>query len=476
MLRNTRERPRTTLGWLALCALLAGVAVAGGYAFPAFGPRAVTLLACFTPLSAVALIRRASRASPEPIIAWLIAIAHATFFTAGALGIWLRGNYTPFLGLQPVSDGGLMVFTLRISAIATCLACGVALGERNSRPATPSSPTQIIAQQRVLFIASQLLFTASLAGFLLTVDSLGGLGATASTFRTHEFDAITTSVGTLGLSAWAVFSVPAGILVSTEIWSRRNHMRASIALAELASLIAVMLFVFGSRLNVALVVIGCLLYRFEVTGRGIPIRQTLLGLTVFALVSGPVLEQRAALKGADASTGLTDALAYGIVDVGTAASLVRDSIATGERDWERYGTLLASMVPGLGPPASDIQAARLDRILGQTIATPAQRGNSALPPSLPVTLDLSWGLMLGSGIAALIGYALGTIAQWLRRVRSPYRLFASSLYGVYVVNAYKDGDLPLNAATTVRQAIIVSVAIAVVALPFGRVHWLRGRG
>lgn len=389
----------------------------------------------------------------------LAALAFLVFFGAGLFAYFGNGQVVGFLSLgrTPLST---VSFVLLGAAVITSLFC---VGAKCPRCDYVEPDSVDPVTERRTFAFSQVLFFLAIVGAFGTVQSFGGLGAATNALLLHSRNEGVGQAGIWG-ATWVLFALPAAAALVLQTLKRRAPFWRSLPGYELLILLIIALGIYGARLVVALSVVAAWFMGYAARGRGPRVRTLLVVAISFALASGLVLEIRASAQSQARSQSLMEAFSYSILDVDLAGSAVRPVLIPEFRSVRRVVVALSTALPGSGRRADEISASRVDVVMVKAIGNDAQAQSSGLPPSLPGFLLIGFGIFGGSVVAFALGLGMGLINRRLFRWNSNLGLFFYGLWGAFVFNSFKGGDLALDLGSELKRwlyLMILYVAVCV---------------
>lgn len=403
------------------------------------------------------------KASPS----FIIATAYLIFFGSGLISYWINDHTVGLYIVAQVPAEEALRLIACTASVASALVTGDRLVAKDA-----ARLAKVAERPAPLPLLGQLLTLLAISGALTQVAQFGGLQGAVSHFVSHDRTAGQVVSGTLGATLWGLFALPASVsLLLNMIWSgTRGRGRTAFIGAELLFLQGISVVIFGGRLLlVSTLVAG--LFQYTWLFRKGP-RLVFLGgaAAVLAVLSASVLATRAASQNQFLRGNVFDWFGYSIFDVSIAVQAAASRLTGAFTSIPRALTAFSTVLPGSGSDASAIQQSRLDVIVAQNIGTSAQAASSGLPPSLPTSLWLAGGVV--GGIA--IGLFLGALAAAVQRILSGSTGYLAGvfvgLWGSFVFNALKSGDLPLDAGTEISRWIYVAVLAALlsVIIPTGK--------
>lgn len=382
----------------------------------------------------------------------IVALAFPAFFGFGFLNYILSGRRIAFGIAGPVSAQLVSTVLTNCSICAVALVVGDALGTVLSPRNNPVKPAS--SSSAVLLWTTEILFLLAAAGSVLSVEGYGSLSAASAALTVHDRNVGLLNSSNLGSALWGIFALPAVLgLVIVALRQTPRTLRV-LVIAQVTLVLTYAIVVAGSRLLVITAAAGVIVVFAKATSRQVPVLPLIVGVTLFVLVSSVVVSQRASSQNT-AAPGLLETLSYSVFDVAVAATSddqrLRDAIWSAAR----AGTAFSSALPGSGQRAETISASRLDVLFVQSVGTAAQAASSGLPPSLPVVLEVAGGPLVGAGAGLVLGVTAGLVTTRLRAMRSDIGVLLLALWGAFIFNVFKDGDLALDLGAELRRWVYV---------------------
>lgn len=412
----------------------------------------VGFFSCLVPLVVYTLVSGKKLTSMlEPSFGFLASVGFLVFFLAGFMQYLLNEREIGFAIVGPVTSGLVRDTMLGCALVASMLVVGDRLG-RGRRPSAPAPASPASSIRTSVVLLSQVLWVLAFYGCLDVANSLGGFEAAQAQLGLHDRNVGIENSGTLGMSLWATFALPAVTTLSVIVLdgSRRAKLRLLTAV-QAATILGFGVSMFGSRLLLVLSLVSLAFVYFKLRGRNPSLKIITAVLVLLMFVSSAVLGGRYEALNTHHDGSFLDSIGYSIFDVSIAAAGSLEELQPQLGSTERALTALSAAVPGSGGRAADISAARVDVIVVQAIGTQAQAANSGLPPSLPTSLLLGHELVHALIIALLVGIALGGLTRVLGALSSPLALVLFGLWGAFLFNTFKGGDLPMEMASEARR-------------------------
>lgn len=397
------------------------------------------------------------RASPS----FVVASTYFVFFGSGLISYWINDHTIGLYLVAEVPGSEALSLIARTAAIAS----SIVVGERIF--AKPPEADQSLPQRpAALPLLAQILAIVAAIGAIIQVLQFGGLQGAVNHFISHDRAAGQAVSGTIGATLWGVFALPASIaLLLNLLWVEgRRNLGQLLVLGELVFLQGVSIVVFGGRLLLVSTLVAGLFQYTWLHRRG-P-RVVFLGAAalVLALLSASVLASRAASQKQLVRGNVFDWFGYSIFDVSIAAQAAHSRLEAAFSSMSRAYTAFSTVLPGSGGNGSAIQQSRLDVIVAQSIGTSAQAASSGLPPSLPTSIWLAHGVLVGVVLGLVIGASAAAIQRVLDNRRSYLIGVYIGLWGSFVFNAMKSGDLPLDAGSEISRWIYLAALAAVLSV------------
>lgn len=411
----------------------------------------VAFFSCFVPLAVYTLVSGKRLTSMlEPSFGLLASVGFLVFFLAGFIQYLLNEREIGFAVVGPVTSGFVRDTMLGCALVTSLLVVGDRLGS-GRRPTAPASPAVLSVSTSVV-VLSQVLWVLAFYGCLDVANSLGGFEAAQAQLGLHDRNVGIENSGTLGMSLWATFALPAVTTLSVIVLDVNTKAKLRLlAAAQAATILGLGVSMFGSRLLLVLSLVSLAFAYFKLRGRNPPLKMITAVLVLLMFVSSAVLGGRYEALNTHHDASFLDSIGYSIFDVSIAAAGSLEELQPQLGSTERALTALSAAVPGSGGRAADISAARVDVIVVQAIGTQAQAANSGLPPSLPTSLLLGHELVYALIIALFVGIALGGLTRVLGASNSPLSLVLFGLWGAFLFNTFKGGDLPMDMASEARR-------------------------
>ena len=394
----------------------------------------------------------------------LFSSSFAVFFVAGIATLHTSSGLR-YASVGEVNKAFVISTTLQLSAIVSAL-CSVSMTSSLS-----FSPAGVPVCARKLTVFAQALFASVLAGTVITSIELGGVVEAARVLSEHN-KALTATIGnSTGLSVWQLTALPACVALSTVIvLSQQKGWVRYFVCAELVSVLAAALLIYGSRLLVTLAAVGFGGVYYCVRGRMIRwTRVALAGLTI-TLLSIPLLADRTGQDNFSAIDDLASIIGYDVFNVSMASVDVQSTIGSELNAPERPLIIAQSIVPMIGTSARSLAPYRLDAIVANHI----DGGNSrrglltGFPPSLPSALLLQYGVFLGVVIGGVLGYtsalALNILEFKARSSQSAVWIFWYGLGAALLFNAFKDGDMLINLAGALKNIFVLLLMYVLISI------------
>lgn len=427
----------------------------------------LAMSACFAPMLLYILLPRKKMASLwEPTAGLVVAVCFIVFFMAGLIQYWLNGREIGFMVIGPVSSD-VVRDTLIGCALITCM---LVAGDRVGRihRSTSSMIKVSLPAKSTLGLAalSQVLWGLACLGCYEVARSFGGIAAATSQLALHDRNVGIANAGTLGMSLWGIFALPAvTTLFIVSLDTNRTKKFRVLALIQAIIVLGFGISMFGSRLLLVLSLVTLVFSYFKMRGKQPPLKAISLVLALLMLISAAVLGGRAQALNTTHETNFLDSVGYSIFDVSIAAAGSLDQLRPKLGSLERGLTALSAALPGSSGRAAEISAARIDVLVVQAIGTTAQAKNSGLPPSLPTSFYLGFPLPFAMLMAFLLGILTGGLTKWLSGLKSPLSTILFGLWGSFLFNVFKGGDLALDAGSEVRRwAYIIILYIVMLIL------------
>lgn len=423
---------------------------------------ALSLLACVVPLVALfAVSGRIASFRWTPTFGMLAAVCFFLFFTAGLVQYWINGRSIGFAIAGPV-DSALVRDTLISCSIVTCM---LILGDRLGRGRQHIEQEPMPNVSTPILMLSQVLWALAVYGCLDVARSLGGIAAAAARLSLHDRNVSIETSGTLGMSLWATFALPSIVtLFLVALGNNRSKRLRVFAAGQALIVVGFGMTMFGSRLLLVLSVVALAFSYFKVRGRTPSFKSAVAVVLLILATSALVLGGRAEALKTTHDASILDTIGYSIFDVSVASQGSVDELRPVLGSIERGLTVLSAALPGSGARAADISQARIDVLVVQAIGSMAQANNSGLPPSLPTSLVLGFALPIGMFLALIVGTLLGLVTNWLSRLRKPLGVVLFGLWGAFLFNTFKGGDLLLDIGSEARRWVyILVIYLAIVA-------------
>lgn len=419
------------------------------------------------------LQRLRSRPPLEPNAVLVILSAYWLFYPARAVVLAVSpeaADYSVLRGsvsLEAVATLLIAAHCLSAGLVATYHGCA-GRTQRALVGATQPAPNGSSARRVAI-----LLTTVAASGLLLIIVAVGGLADAYALFAPHARGTAIAGLGSVGLSLWSLFSVPAAICLYGAACSqpRKSFARRAFLIA-FVGLLAAMLLIFGSRLSATLVLLAILVVHHKLY-RSIPWLRILAALPALLLVSEAVVGARSATSAAPPSLLLrtSNNISYSVLDVGVAVLSDHSGLQAEIRDPARLAQLPGNLIPRfLRTRTQDLSASRLDARVADHIGVFSQRTTTGYPPS-----TVAESFVDGGDLACLAaGGLLGTLAAaltWLLDRVAPRSFLATCWSGLVVAlafNLYKDGDLVTSVLSDLRLAAYLAAATLVA-------HWIPGK-
>jgi hypothetical protein len=421
-----------------------------------WGPQvAIMLVVAAAPFATFVVLHSTGEDVGLPVLPGLfISAAFGLFFGAGTIA-WALGHGTPAIGAGIVDATDATHLMAALAGVTVAVLIGEKLGDRSG----PIAPIE----KAHLFAVSQVLFALSALGVVWTVAHLGGWQDAASVLRTHNKQELVIAAQTLGLALWTVFGLPAlialGVVVLGHAWSRRARLMAS---SELGLLALAAIALFGSRLLLTLAAVGIAGATYGARRVRIRLRTVGVGVCIFLAVSTVVLTEREGSHndpGRSAVQNQLQTLGYGMFDVALAVWNERETLRPAYTDPERVGAIGASMLPLVGPRGANLTQERYDVITARAVGGAQHVDTTGFPPSFPTAALVALGPVLAVALALSSGYGAAAAAAALRRRPNSYSCLFLGLLYAFVLNAFKDGDLVLNAAAEFKRWLYVGAVV-----------------
>lgn len=421
---------------------------------------AIAGMACVAPLVVFLSLPKKRLAAPwEPSFGLIAAGGFFVFFLAGLVQYWLNGREIGFAIAGPIDSAVVRDTLVGCALIACMLILGDSLGRtRIAKPANLSSVGSVN-----MLILSQVLWALACYGCYDVAKSLGGLAAAAAKLSVHDRNVGIENAGTLGMSLWATFALPAvtALLVVCFDATRRKRVRMLTA-TQAFVILGFGVTMFGSRLLLVLSLVALVFSFYRMRGRGPSFKSAISVLFLLMAVSTMVLGGRAEALNTAHDASILDSVGYSIFDVSVAAAESQEELRPKIGSPERALTVLSGAIPGSGARSAEISDSRIDVIVVKAIGTAAQANNSGLPPSLPTSLLLGFPLALAMLMALALGAALGLFTRWLASLESYLAVLLLGLWGSFLFNGFKGGDLPLDIGSEARRWFYIIILYGVI--------------
>lgn len=410
----------------------------------------IAVLSCFTPLIVFAIASGKSlRMLWEPSFGLLASGCFFVFFLAGFVQYVANGRTIGFAVVGAVDSGTVRDTLMGCAAITSVFIVGDRLGRITHT--TEPRPCPAPHSARPLFLLAQALWLLACYGCFDVAKTFGGIEAATAQLGLHDRNVGIESSGTLGMSLWGTFALPSAITLLVVFLQEKQLKWRLLTLGQAAVILGFGVLMFGSRLLLILTLVAGGFAFFKVYRRGPSLKVVTVILSFFLLVSSAVLGGRAEALNTKHDASFLDSVGYSIFDVSIAATQSIDQLRPQLGSLERSITALSAALPGSGGRAADISAARVDVLVVQAIGNNAQANSSGLPPSLPTSLFLGFELPYALVIALLIGLLLGFTTKLLQASNSPLSVVLFGLWGAFLFNAFKGGDLPLDVGSEARR-------------------------
>jgi hypothetical protein len=408
------------------------------------------------PFVTFALLHARGREVGLPVLPGLfVSAAFGLFFGAGAMA-WALAGPNPSLGAGIAAESAtwLMAF---LGLVTIAIVVGERIGMR-------SAPQLVPLQRGSLFAIGQALFLASVLGVLLTVKHMQGWHPAAEALRSHDKEQLAAAAQTIGLSFWSIFALPAcvalGIVALHRGWGGTARAVAAVQLSALAIVAGGL---FGSRLLLTLAAIAIAGATYGAGGRRMRLRTVGAAIVVFLAISSAILVSREGAHnspGQDAVVAQLRTLGYGMFDVSLAVWAERETLGAAYREVGRVQPIASLSLPFVGRRATDISEIRYDVMTARVIGGAAHVDRSGFPPSFPTAAVVAVGPLAAVGLGLMGGIVAVVAATALGRRRHAYASLFLGLWYAFVFNAYKDGDVLLNAAAELKRWVYVAVLVA----------------
>ncbi|WP_157071406.1 hypothetical protein [Curtobacterium ammoniigenes] len=376
------------------------------------------------------------------------AVAYFVFFGSGLLSYWLDGRHTQAFILAEVKNQDVLSVLGSSSVIVTAMV----IAERLAASAVKSQDRsgQEYPAARVL---AQCLVVICLGSAVDVVSTLGGFHHAAAVFASHNRNAASLLAGSIGSSLWSIFSLPASSALTFLIVAhgrKRSGLTMMTLIAELALIQGISVAVFGSRL-LLVSTIASAGFQYVWIKRRAP-RVVVYAIAAIALgaLSALILSARAASQNQLERGNIFDWFGYSIFDVSLALHSISARVGPAFASPSRAAAALSTLIPHAGSGGINIQSNRLDVISAQAIGNAAQAASSGLPPSLPTSLELAFGLGGAIICAIVVGLISGRLHSGLLSSESGLAGILIGFWGSFVFNGFKSGDLPLDGGSALR--------------------------
>lgn len=399
-----------------------------------------------------------SSATPSTVIA----MSSILFYSLGFIQLRLYPqSHTFVVGQYPVES---IEWVLRVGILgAVALHGGAIIGE-GWRPTYRQQRTRIESKRSgvdgtAAVCTAAVLSCLALGGLAATVAKFGSLRAASDAFAVHDRTVGVAAAAGVGNSAWSIFAVPA-ICACAVVFFTRATRRVLVVWAAFASAAIILLAsitIMSARLTFVVGVLSVFAVRYWVNRRSIRVVEALTFCVAFLVLSLSVLKLRPGYAREPLALEVLKILDYAVANVAAGLNLRAQFVDFHVYTRERVGVLLLSGVPGLKPSAGEISESRLDVVVARTIGSSAQASSTGLPPSLPISMTMLFGVM-GAFIAlSCIGFTFGLFSNCLLSMGSSISGVYYGLIVAFAFNAFKGGDLVLDLVGEIRRWAYVGV-------------------
>jgi hypothetical protein len=395
----------------------------------------------------------------EPSAITLIVGFYVLFFPLRGLVIAESGYTDTVLPGLAISASDLVSLLFLASASTTALVEGYYLTRRWTPTAStafkePSS--RHAAAERLTY----LLTAVSLLALMIVVVRNGGVAGTRALYISHSTvtSAIGNSANGTGGSVWALFANPASWCCAYVIFNVGSSAGTrAYAIAFIVVLIAADLYLFGSRLNTTLVLIGVWIV-YHYSGRRIPMLWALLAVPLAVLISQPILATRS--RGSTNPTiskveQYSRTAGYGVLDVSLRVHQHPQELREQAAHLARYADFAEYLVPSFlwhGRP--NISKVLIGYYTAIDVGTVTDRHTG-----LPTTYITEAWLLFGWPGAILWSLVFGMLLGWASRRLvgggrpSPGAVLGYCFIAAVAWNYYKDGDILMTFVGQARAAV-----------------------
>lgn len=403
----------------------------------------------------------------EPSAISVILLFYIFIFPLRGLALYLQGGTAvSFLG-QTVRDIDLAL-VLSLAGVGTLLfteSFHAAVAKAPvRRPAAPYSTSW------GLHVVACSVGVASLVALFLVVKTHGGIAGAQAVFYSHGKEAARTALS-LGNSAWQTLSIPAGWFAAFVVLDRRAHPAVrALLFAILALILCSQVIIFGSRLDVLVILTGAWVFHHVLRG---PLPKWVLAASVIAAIMGsiPLLSSRSGSEvsasrsfGVSTVEQLSRLTSYGVLEAAMAVRAQPEEIRAALSVPERWLAAPLYMIPApVWPGKPRLDETRVDVLVAQNLGRYGQR-NSGYPTTF---MTEAW-LLGGLGGLALVAIGFGWMAGALHRRtlawHSQYGVMLNCFVIATAFTYYKDGDLLLTFTSSVRAGIYLVALLGAAAL------------
>lgn len=417
---------------------------------------------CTLPLAIHLLVRALQGQEPlRPSVGSVAAATYFLFFGSGLTQFLIERETLTFgvVGRVPLEQ--ILPALFGTAMIATAIVVGSAFVRTDTKVSRSDPPSISIS------LTGDALVLLALSGAGMTIASYGGVEAATSALLLHDRQTGLASAGEIGSSLWGVFALPAACVSGASMlgWNLSKARRA-LSATECLLVVGIAVGIFGSRLTMILTIVSLWFTYEKFFRRVVPVKYLAGVASIFVLASVLVLNTRAVVQNTTNQASFWDTLGYGIFDVTAASSLSRNSLSSEFADPSRALTALSTALPGSGARALEISDARLDVIVARAIGNTVHAETTGLPPSLFTAIWIPFGIIWGCLLAATVALVLSSVHRVLSKSSRNAAYLFIGLFGAFVFNTLKGGDLLLDLGSEISRWGYVLMIYAVVSWTF----------
>jgi hypothetical protein len=445
MARTLRGPAPVLYAAATICAAMVGLA--SDHLYPAVIGM-VTLLPVASHVRHVGWRHAVSDPSPIPFIVAF----YLLFFPVRGLVVALAHEQDLSLPGLPVSSGAL-VFVLMLAAACTTTLVEAYYLTRRWQPTLPRLSGPIGPVVRLNYALSLI----SLAALAVEIRHDGGVGAARALYYSHSIARQLAGNATASsTSAWSIFSVPAVWTSAAVLFNPKRATTAARAWAASSTVIilAMDLYIFGSRLSVTLGLIGAWII-FRYCGRRVPDLWLAVALVAGILLSQPLLSSRTTALRSSRAESLSRVAGYGVLDVMLAIHREPWLLQPAARNLHKWEVLPEYFVPAfLWPSRPNIALVSLGHLTAVDYGA-AYDADTSFPATYITEAWLIAGVPGAIGLSLLFGAGLGYSVRKLvgRGALSQAALLVYCFVAVEAWDYFKDGNLLVTLVGDARAAI-----------------------